>query len=125
SSWIFQNNPTFWDLRAAARGLSEISWSTTQHVSEIVPGDRVYMWEAGPDAGIQATGAVLDRPARRPEVPAEALYRKKEDPSGETERVRVRVSVEQLVDPPLLRSELMSIPRLSSLSILKFAQGTN
>jgi 5-methylcytosine-specific restriction enzyme B len=125
SSWIFQNNPAFWDLRAAVRGLSEISWSATQHVSEIVPGDRVYMWEAGPDAGIQATGEVLDRAARRPEVPGEAVYRKKEDPSGETERVRVRVSVDQLVDPPLLRNELMSIAELSTLSILKFPQGTN
>ncbi len=125
SSWIFQNNPAFWDLRAAVRGLSEISWSTTQHVSEIVPGDRVYMWEAGPDAGIQATGEVLDSPARRPEVPAEAVYRKKEDPSGEKERVRVRVRVDHLVDPPLLRSELMSIAGLSTLSILRFSQGTN
>jgi len=36
--------------------------------------DRVYMWEAGPDAGIQAVGQVLDKPAMRPELPAEAPF---------------------------------------------------
>src|SRR4029077_9024470 len=124
-SWIFQNNPAIWDMSAAVHRVPEMTWSTSQHASEIAPGDRVYMWEAGPNAGIQATGEVLDRPSLRPEFPAETPYRKKADPSGETERVRVLVRVDQLVDPPLLRTELMSIPALSALSILKFSQGTN
>ena len=124
-TWIFQNNPAIWDMSAAVHRVPEMTWSTSQHASEIAPGDRVYMWEAGPNAGIQATGEVLDRPSLRPEFPAETPYRKKADPSGETERVRVLVRVDQLVDPPLLRTELMSIPALSALSILKFSQGTN
>jgi len=124
-SWIFQNNPDIWDMRAAVHGLPQITWSTSQHASEIERGDRVYMWEAGPEGGVQATGHVLDKPSRRPELPAEAQYRKKPDPSREAERPRVLVSVDHLVDPPLLRRELVSVPGLSTLSILKFAQGTN
>src|SRR5262249_15041457 len=65
-AWIFQANPDTYDVRTAVRELRQETWTVTAHRDEIVPGDRVYLWEAGPKGGIVAAAEVLDRPSIRP-----------------------------------------------------------
>ena len=65
-SWIFQGNPKIYDLTAAVRALKEETWLVQQHRAEIRVGDRVYLWESGPEAGIVAVAEVLDEVSDRP-----------------------------------------------------------
>jgi MoxR-like ATPase len=122
--WIFQNNPNTWDLHAGARHLSEISWLASRYASQIKPGNRVYMWEAGPGGGLIAVGETLDVPAERPVPSSQAPFNRGFDEKRDGQP-RVPVSVSQVVDPPLTRKELLGNPTLANLSILKQPRGTN
>src|SRR5205823_7886999 len=61
--WVFQANPKYYDLAGAVSALKEITYEINQHEKEIRKGDHVYLWEAGPNAGIVAAGAVISNPA--------------------------------------------------------------
>jgi len=67
STWIFQSNPELFDLPAALAELSELTWVAREHVHEIMPGDTVYLWESGRDAGIVARARVMTAPAEMPQ----------------------------------------------------------
>lgn len=123
-TWIFQSSPDVWDLRNAIRQLSQINWLVSHHASEVKPGDRVYMWEAGATAGILAVGTVTDFPADRPNPPEEARFNRSLDPRRDRQP-RVNVRLTQLVEPPLSRQEIQADPALINLSILKQPHATN
>lgn len=123
-TWIFQANPKIYDVSGAIRSLQEDTWLVQQHRDELRPGDRVYLWESGPDAGIVAVCEILDEVADR--LPSEASTRFVLDRvklGGVRPRVRIRISA--VVDPRLSRRDLQAHQDLAELSILKQAQGTN
>lgn len=123
-SWIFQANPNLYDVKGAVNELTEINWTTRQHASRIHVGDLVYLWESGPSAGIVGTARVASEPGLMPDYVAELRFTHRPD-AFEKPEPRVRLSVLATVEPPLLRTELLANPLLSSMSILKGAQGTN
>ena len=59
-AWIFQGNPEYFDSRAAVKSLEQISWLANQHATAMGKGDRVYLWESGPSAGVIAVAEILD-----------------------------------------------------------------
>jgi hypothetical protein len=69
SEWIFQANPKKYDIRTMLTRVDEhdrrVAWRTTRYRNEIRPGDRVYLWEAGPVSGVVAVGTVVTQPAIR------------------------------------------------------------
>jgi MoxR-like ATPase len=123
-SWIFQGNPLLFNITDAIEKLNTISWLVTRYKERIGPGDNVYVWRAGDGAGIVATATVLTEPAPLPEEEAQLAFAVQPEKFSGTE-TRVRLSVDQVVRPPLPRTDLKSDARLLGLSILKNSQGTN
>jgi hypothetical protein len=123
-SWIFQGNPLFFNITDAIEKLAGISWLVNRYKERIGPGDRLYLWRCGDDAGIVATGTVLTKPAPLPMQEEELAFAVQPEKFQGT-LTRVRLSIDQVVSPVLSRTDLKSDPRLSELSILKASQGTN
>src|SRR5690348_2449032 len=62
-TWIFHANPKVYDINGALQKLKEIDLVVTPHKAEVQPGDRVFVWRGGDDAGIVADGKVIATPA--------------------------------------------------------------
>jgi hypothetical protein len=122
-TWIFQGSPKSFDVRGAVRALTEVDWTATSKRDEIGPGDRVYLWESGQDAGIVAVAEVMDRPSQRPLRETERPFI--HDSRFEDADIRVALRIRQVVEPILSRARLRDDTRLSNLSIFRQAQGTN
>ena len=123
-SWIFQGRPDQYDLRSALASLTELSWLVRRYRDEIHVGDRAYLWESGAAGGILAEAHVLTEPAELVETKEEQAYWiRPEEFVGP--RLRVRLAVDRLLDPPLSRTAIKGNPGLEALLILRFASGTN
>ncbi len=123
-AWIFQANPELYDIDSALRQLPEVTWSVSKHQEVIAPGDTVFVWKSGPEAGILAGATVLTVPAEMEPEQREIQFVIHPEKFA-SKQVGVRIRVDEVFSPPLLRSELKADPRLADLSILKFSQGTN
>jgi MoxR-like ATPase len=122
-AWIFQANPDRYRIEEAIQEREEILWSVRQSVRSLAPDDRVYIWKSGRDAGIVAVGTVLDAPSLRPEDVNDPYW--VEGGSFDEDTPRVRVSIDKVVDPTILRDDLRNHEVLSGLEILKIPRGTN
>ena len=122
--WIFQADPKRYRLLEALVDADEIVWEVNQHGREIHMGDGVLIWQAGSNAGIYALAEVASEPAAETDRDPHWAETERERMAEARPRVRLKIS-QLLLDRPLLRSELRDDPALQSLSILRFAQGTN
>lgn len=109
-AWVFQANPTRFDLQKAMRESATEIWAANQHRQDIQPGDRVWFRVTGPNAGIYAVGRVTSIP------------RQESDEFGDWQ---VDVAFEARIDPPLLRAEIGADSVLSAVSALAGLMGTN
>lgn len=118
-TWIFQANPKYYDIDRALMSLREMSWSVNQYKQSINPGDTVFLWKSGAEAGIVAGATVLTAPAIMEQDALQfAVQADKFDKPG----LRVRLRIDDVYRLPLLRSFLVA--RLPDLSILQSPQGT-
>lgn len=124
SAWLFQSNPALYDLRNALRFLGEQVWSVSRYAKEIKPGDRVYLWEAGREGGIAGVAEVGDLARIRPE-PTEQLPFARVAGVFAGERLRARLKILRVIEPPIPRQSIVTSPELSSLDVLRCARGTN
>jgi AAA domain (dynein-related subfamily) len=84
----------------------------------------VFLWETGAKSGILAVAKALSDPAIMPMSPDDRKFgRGGRDFSGETWRVRLQV--ESILRHRLLKTELITDPRLAELPNIKFANATN
>jgi len=122
--WIFQANPKYYDVDSAVRELSEQTWLAAQSTKQIQVGDTAYIWKSGPEAGIIAVGSVMTEPAEMLSADGEDKYnRAPERLAGK--KLRVRLRIDKVLSNPIKRAQLKSHPKLSSLTILSFANATN
>ncbi len=63
ADWIFQANPKHYDVVGALAGLDEIAWRVPQYTGEVRPGDRVFLWRSGADAGVVGIATVATLPS--------------------------------------------------------------
>lgn len=92
-AWFFQANPAHFDIDAALERLEEIWWRVPQYTYEVRHGDTVVIWRSGKDAGIVATGTVLQDPQSRQSEPAELPFlRGDAEPSTTVTRALVTLS---------------------------------
>lgn len=97
-----------------------MSWCVKAHKQLINPGDAVFIWRSGAEAGILATGTVLSGPAMLEQDGVEFAV---QADRFDKEDLRVRLRIDEVFAPPLSRDLLKA--RQPDLSILRTAQGTN
>ena len=119
-TWIFQANPKYYDIDAALTSLREMSWSVNQYKQSIKPGDAVFIWKSGADAGILAAATVLTPPAM---MEQDGLEFAVQPDRFHKEDLRVRLRIDDIYPMPLSRDVLRA--SLPDLSILQSPQGTN
>ena len=119
-TWIFQANPKYYDIDAALMSLREMSWSVNQYKQSIKPGDAVFLWKSGADAGIIASAIVLTAPTV---LEQDGLQFAVQPEKFDRPELRVRLRIDDLYPVPLSRDILRA--RLPDLSILQSPQGTN
>jgi hypothetical protein len=127
NSWLFQGNPKNYQVRAALHHFKSTSQTTTwlvnAHSKEILEGDEVYFWEAGPLAGLVGWGTVVTDPLMVGLERGEELFvvtKAKFDGL----RLRVRIRVEGECYCP--RSELKGQPPFSNwYPVARGQEGTN
>lgn len=123
-TWLFQANPKIYKIEEALAKLSEQSWLVSAHKDLIAPGDKVFFWKSGSNAGIVGEGTVLTSPEMLVEPEEERLFSLQPERFS-SPHLGVRVQVDAAIAPPLSREVLRAEIRLAGLSILKFSQGTN
>jgi hypothetical protein len=125
SAFIFQANPDYYDIDGAVHELSEMNWTVKQNAKRVHRGDRVYIWRSGEESrrGIIAMGTVLTEPATLPDQEGRRFIRNVAKFEGE--QLRVRLSIDRVLDPPLLATELARHADLADLLVLKVANNTN
>lgn len=97
-----------------------MSWSVNQNKHSIKPGDSVFLWKSGPDAGIVASAKVLTAPAVMEQDSIQfAVQPEKFDKAS----MRVVLQIEEVYPIALSRNAIRA--KLPDLSILVSPQGTN
>jgi hypothetical protein len=123
-AWIFQANPTLYDLESALQTLTELTWLVRQHKDDIKQGDTVYLWEGGSDAGIIAVATVTAGPALRGQNEQDTVF-DRDATKFAGDQLRVLLRVERVLGNRLSRVDLRTHPILQNMTILKAPQGTN
>ena len=122
-AWLFQANPRFYDIAAAVRALDSMNWTVGQYTKQIKSGHRVYIWQSGPAGGVVAVGTILSDPAQLPFQEGPEFIVDEAKFGGE--QLRVRMSIDTILDEPLTREVLKAHPVLKDLGVLSFANATN
>lgn len=122
-AWLFQANPKIYDVRPALDVLPTMQWVTRQSYNEIHAGDSVFIWQAGPQAGLLASGRVLTDPHVEPASPHEPAFLASSELS--TPERRVWIAIERVLSEPVLRTELLQHPVLKDLAVITFPNATN
>ena len=121
--WLFQVNPTIYDINRALSELTEMDWVVRQHTEEVHKGDRVYLWRSGNDAGVVATATVMTEPIVRPGDAGDPYVVRPETLTRAEPRVLLRV--DSVLPTFIRRSDLIEHPVLKDLAVIKFANSTN
>lgn len=123
-AWVFQANPQYFRLSAALSELQEIVFLVNQFRTDIRIGDRVYFWEAGPEAGLVGVGTVLAEPKEMPDNQESSRYYVDKS-KFEGEKVRTTVRVDRFLSPPIPRAVFLNHPVLRDMTVLTARIGTN
>ena len=127
SIWVFQGNPQRYDVLNALSDNdigNHIHWLVNQHRKKIKKGHFGVIWMSGAEAGIYALTRIESNPSLMSEFPAEKKYWLGSYEKEESIRVEMTI-LKRLINKPILKKELLKIPGLCTLSILKYFQGTN
>lgn len=123
--WIFQANPSIYDIHKSLLQESEEWWNLNQHYKEVHLGDAVAIWISGQESGIYALGSVVDGPVTRADSPEGQTYWY-DKAIGQKVKARARVRYSHsMVNKPLLKVFLEADPELWNLQIIRSPRGTN
>ena len=120
--WMFQANPSVYDIDQALSELGELDWVVRQYKSEIKRGDKAYIWRSGAEAGVIATATVITNPAELPGDKDPYVLRPE---SLSKPELRVMLRVEAVLPEVVRRSDLLEHAVLKDLEVIRQAQGTN
>lgn len=123
SVWLFQANPSIYDIDQALSELEDVTWVVRQYKGDVHAGDRVYLWRSGADAGVVATATVTSDPAELP-GDGEDPYILKAEALAKPE-LRVRLHIDSVLPEALKRSDLREHSVLKDLEVIKFPNATN
>ena len=124
SAWIFQGNPKLYDVIGAVEGKQVVTWAVNQYQQRIKKGDRAYLWVSGQDAGIVATGTILDDPREHEPDPLDPYPRVETWRNEPYLAVDIRIN-RKLTESRVLRSVLLADERTRRMGVLTFPSATN
>lgn len=127
SVWVFQGNPHRYDILNALSDKeigNTIHWLVNQNKNRIHKGHMALLWMSGKEAGIYALARIECEPHPMRERNAEKKYWLEAGENDVATRVRLAI-LKRLVNKPVLKKEILKLPELSRLSILRQFQGTN
>ena len=118
--WTFQGNPDYWDFDSGLAKYEKSGkgdWTAAQHRQEMEEGDLVAIWKAGPESGFYALAEIGGAP----------FVRDEEDriTSSRGDEWAVPLRYPEVLDPPILRNDLLSDPILGDLDVIRIRQGSN
>jgi len=126
SVWIFQTNPTRYNILNALAELKQLGWSVNQHKDKIKKGDIALIWMSGENAGIYAISQVISDPEVRFGLPEEDKYCFDKSLLSNIKGNMVILKINKnMSNAPLFKNELKNFPNLKNLSILNHWRGTN
>lgn len=111
NSWVFQSNPTRWNLLEALKNKINTDWAANQNREKMKAGDLIFFRQSEPNSGVYAFGHLR----KEPEFRGENQY-------GE---YGVEVSFDYRIELPLLKEEIKSNEFLSAVSQINGLQGSN
>jgi hypothetical protein len=127
-TWIFQGNPDYFDIDGyLTTQPSRFLWLVTRYARDMQPGDRVFIYRTGGDAGVIAEAEIIGAPKPQAEDP-EALPFWRGDGAGAdavVPRALLRLVKTANSREILRRDWLLEDPVLRELPNLKMAAGTN
>jgi hypothetical protein len=116
TDWIFQGNGKRYDLDAAIKASRLQSWRTPRYRDQTAAGDRVWLQVVGrADPGIYYAATITAPTYGDPEW---------RDGDSAYARWRTDVRFDYLIDPPLLRTELLATAELASFRPFRGFQGS-
>jgi hypothetical protein len=116
NAWLFQSNPTLYDLRGALHSLNEQVWTVSRYAKEVQAGDRIYFWEAGRNGGVAGV-AVVTEPARLQPGPLEQLSFARVAEAFAGDRTRARLKVLRVIEPIIPRQAIVACTELGGLGV--------
>ena len=124
-SWIFQANPRIYDVEGLlATRPEQTDWLVNQFRNEVAAGHTVYLWLAGPRAGVIAVAHTLDEPSMRPPDPDDARFTHRPD-QFEGESLRVCLAIDEILAQPIPKQAFIDDPILRETTIIKAPYQTN
>ena len=131
NTWIFQGNPTIFDIDNYVKNNKYIWWSLRQEhfVDKIQLNDEVYLWRS--DGGKRGTGGILAKakvvglPNERTDDENAKDYWHTDDWENPYLAVKLEVLDVRLEDGFISRLSLLEHPVLKDLLILRLRQQTN
>jgi hypothetical protein len=120
AQWIFQSNPSRFDIDGALRTLNTIAWRVPQHTASVTAGDIVLIWRSGTEAGIVGLGRVIADPrALAPRADELRFVLGKDEP---TEVTRALLHVKAA--PFVPKDQVAAVPEMAAHQILTAPMGT-
>jgi 5-methylcytosine-specific restriction endonuclease McrBC GTP-binding regulatory subunit McrB len=120
--WVFQANPTIYNITGALKAGILKTWMVNQYKKDIQIGDKIILWVTGENAGIYALATVTSPLYKIKEDDDEYEFYIDKSQMGETDRVRLRLDY-NLVEKPILKKQVLSTDNLKDLKQGK--PGTN
>ena len=111
NSWVFQSNPSKWNLVEAIEKSVNNDWAANQNRDKMKIGDLIFFRQSEPNSGVYAIGHLMKEPINR----GQNIF-------GEW---GVVVSFDYKVDAPLLKVEIAANKDLASITQINGLQGSN
>jgi len=111
NSWVFQSNPSKWNLVEAIEKSVNNDWAANQNRDKMKIGDLIFFRQSEPNSGVYAVGHLMKEPINR----GQNIF-------GEW---GVVVSFDYKVDAPLLKAEIAANKDLASITQINGLQGSN
>ena len=121
-AWMFQVNPSRFDIGGAMRTGRHLRWSLRQHARDVVSGDPALIWMSGPSRGIIARGHVLSVIPNEPEV-ADWEREFELEPFDPTKRATI-AELDVNAVGPVPAANMQQHPVLSKLLVLRRPNAT-
>lgn len=130
STWILQGNPKRFNIDDYLSRYSYIYWSAPKYQNDFNIGDKIYIWRAGEESGVIASGVLEELPmplsqVRFPNALGDDLWRSQEDAPTD---IKIGIRLEQtrlsLGEGMLEREVVKRNPILSNNQIITQPNGT-